>query len=193
MPWPGFNPCSRNKDPTSCATYTARKEGGERKINTNPSPVLPLKNRLPWWLSSKESTWAMQEAWVWSLVQEDLTCCRATEPMHWNYWIHRPRTCSLQQEGPEWGEAHRPQLESGSCSPQPEKVCTATETQHNVNKIINKRGGNTNSFYKISSALILKPDKDTTRKFQDNKPNKHRSKNSLQNQYASDCCISRHW
>ena len=28
----------------------------------------------------------MQETWVWSLVQEDPTCSRATKPMHHNYW-----------------------------------------------------------------------------------------------------------
>ena len=36
----------------------------------------------------------MQGTWVWSLVQEDPTCCRATkahalEPLSCNYWAHK--------------------------------------------------------------------------------------------------------
>ena len=30
----------------------------------------------------------MQGTWIWSLVQEDSTCCRATKPMRRNYWAH---------------------------------------------------------------------------------------------------------
>ena len=67
----------------------------------------------------------MQEIRVWSLVREDPTSCRATEPVsrnYWacapgsgshNYWAHtwqllkpmHPRACALQQEGPLQEEA----------------------------------------------------------------------------------------
>ena len=46
---------------------------------------------LPWWLSGKESAWPVQAVWVWSLMQEDPTCCGATKPMHRNYWA-----CALE-------------------------------------------------------------------------------------------------
>ena len=36
----------------------------------------------------------MQGMWVWSLVQEDSTCHRATKPMHQNFW-----TCTLEPTG----------------------------------------------------------------------------------------------
>ena len=42
--------------------------------------------RLPWCLSGKESTWPMQETWVWSLVREDPTCRGAMKPRHYSYW-----------------------------------------------------------------------------------------------------------
>ena len=67
----------------------------------------------------------MQEIRVWSLVREDPTSCRVTEPVsrnYWacapgsgshNYWAHtwqllkpmHPRACALQQEGPLQEEA----------------------------------------------------------------------------------------
>ena len=28
----------------------------------------------------------MQETQVWSLIQEDFTCIKATKPAHYNYW-----------------------------------------------------------------------------------------------------------
>ena len=44
---------------------------------------------------------------VWSLLQEDSTCHRASKPVCHNYWDH-----ALQQEKwPQW-EAHAPQLET---------------------------------------------------------------------------------
>ena len=52
---------------------------------------IKLRWGLPWWLSGKESFLTMQETQVWSLVQEDPTCCRATKPVGHNYW-----TCGLQ-------------------------------------------------------------------------------------------------
>ena len=83
----------------------------------------------------------MQGTWVWALVREDPTCCRATkpvcnnywacvlEPMSHNYWAHvlqllkpAPRARALQQEKPPQWEAHTPQ-QSSPCSPQLEKAC----------------------------------------------------------------------
>ena len=59
---------------------------------------------------------SMRGTWVWFLVQEDSTCCRATKPMHRNYWAcvlqlrpMHPRACALQQEKPPQWEAHAPQ------------------------------------------------------------------------------------
>ena len=85
----------------------------------------------------------MQETRAQSLILEDLTCLRATKPVHhncWahalepgshNYWAHAlqllksksARDCALQQEKPLQWEALAPQLESNSPSPQPEKNC----------------------------------------------------------------------
>ena len=56
---------------------------------------------------------------VLSLVWEDPTLCKATQPMH-NYWTHMPqlpkraysRACAPQQEKPPQWEAHTLQLES---------------------------------------------------------------------------------
>ena len=36
----------------------------------------------------------VQETWVWSLIQEDLTCHRAIKLVHHNYW-----TCALEPGG----------------------------------------------------------------------------------------------
>ena len=38
----------------------------------------------------------MQRTWVWSLVWEDSTCCRATKPMSHNYWSLLPRAHAPQ-------------------------------------------------------------------------------------------------
>ena len=83
----------------------------------------------------------MQETPVRSLIQEDPTCCRATEPVcpnSWacsvesrnhNHWAQKPqllkpahpRAHALQQEKPCQWEAHAPPLESRVCSLQTEK------------------------------------------------------------------------
>ena len=83
----------------------------------------------------------MQETPVRSLIQEDHTCCRATEPVcpnSWacsvesrnhNHWAQKPqllkpahpRAHALQQEKPCQWEAHAPPLESRVCSLQTEK------------------------------------------------------------------------
>ena len=49
---------------------------------------LEVGRGFPWWLNLP-----MQETWVWSLIQEDSTCLRATEPVHHNYWA-----CALEPE-----------------------------------------------------------------------------------------------
>ena len=59
----------------------------------------------------------MQRTWIWSLIQEDSTCHRATT-CH-KYWACVLRllmaghaiACALQQEKPLQWEAHAPQLE----------------------------------------------------------------------------------
>ena len=48
----------------------------------------------------------MQKTLVWSMVQEDPTCRRATKPMHQNFWSPSTlRACTLQQEIPLHWEA----------------------------------------------------------------------------------------
>ena len=67
----------------------------------------------------------MQETQVQTLIWEDLTCRRATEPMHHNYWAcaleprepqlpkpECPRAHAQQKEKPPQWEAHTPQLKS---------------------------------------------------------------------------------
>ena len=98
----------------------------------------------------------MQETQVPSLIQEDPTYCRATKPMHpnyWtcapepgshNYWTHVPqllkptcpRACGLQQEKPPQWEAHALQIESGPYSPQLQKspCCNEDPTLPNIKK-----------------------------------------------------------
>ena len=76
-----------------------------------------------------------------SLIREDPMCCRATKPMHHNFWtcslepgshnywacmwqLLKPacsRVCASQQEKPLQWEAHAPQLENSCCLPQLEK------------------------------------------------------------------------
>ena len=70
------------------------------------------------------------ETWVWPLIPEDPTCCRAAKPMNPNY-----QTCALEfgscnywrthvlcnnKKPPQW-EAWVTQLESSTCLLQPEK------------------------------------------------------------------------
>ena len=62
---------------------------------------------------------AMQRTWIWSLIWEDPTVHKATEPMHHNYWAWvpqllkpmQPRARALQQEKPLQWEAWALQLE----------------------------------------------------------------------------------
>ena len=55
---------------------------------------------------------------VWSLVQEDYTCHRATKPMSHSCWAH-----ALQWEKSRQREAYALQLDSSPHSPQLEKAC----------------------------------------------------------------------
>ena len=64
----------------------------------------------------------MQEIWVQSLVQEDLTCCRTTKPLLHNKRSHfneKPVHCN-------WRIPHPPQLE---------KARAATKTQQSPKEI----------------------------------------------------------
>ena len=68
---------------------------------------------------------SMRGTQVWSLVQEDSTCCGATKPLHHNYWnlgALKPKLCKQVQR-----EAHEPQLESSPPSPQLEKARTQSK------------------------------------------------------------------
>ena len=66
----------------------------------------------------------MQGTRVRSLVWEDSTCCRATKPVHRNYWA-----CALEPGSPDYGaqvpRARAPQqekpLQGEACGPQLEK------------------------------------------------------------------------
>ena len=76
----------------------------------------------------------MQETQVWSLVQEDPTCLRATKPECHNYWacalkpgnsnywsLRAPRACAQQQKKP---------LKCKVRTPQQREAHVATKTQH---------------------------------------------------------------
>ena len=71
----------------------------------------------------------MQGTQVWTLVQEDPTCCGAHVPQPLSPLAQllkpqHPRARALQQEKPPRGEARRRQLESSPCPLQPEKAHT---------------------------------------------------------------------
>ena len=51
----------------------------------------------------------VQGTWVRSLVWEDPTCCRATKPVHHNYWA-----CALEPTSHNYW-AHAPQLLKPAC------------------------------------------------------------------------------
>ena len=59
---------------------------------------LPFRNGesgLPWWFSGKASWLPIQGTWIWSLVQKDPTCCRATKPTAHNCWAQVPQPLRL--------------------------------------------------------------------------------------------------
>ena len=84
----------------------------------------------------------MQDTRVWSLVQEDATCCGAAGPGGHSYWACAlgPRSCnyrspcalrprSIAREPPR-GEAQTPQLESRPIHHSWRGAWAATTTQH---------------------------------------------------------------
>ena len=72
-------------------------------------PGGPVVKSLP---EKKKSLSSNAGDTVWSLVQEDSTCCGATKPMHHNYWSPGSRACAPKQEKPPQWEAHPLQLET---------------------------------------------------------------------------------
>ena len=75
----------------------------------------------------------MQETQVWSMIQEDPTCCRAAKPVYHNYWACalEPRNCNhwspnilelvFCNNRSHRNEKPASQLESSPCSQQLEK------------------------------------------------------------------------
>ena len=59
----------------------------------------------------------VQGSRVWSLVQEDSTCCRATKPIYCNCWRLRALEAVLCEEKPPQCETHALQLEK-ACTQQ---------------------------------------------------------------------------
>ena len=75
----------------------------------------------------------MQRTQVRFLGPEDPTCCKATWPVHQNYW-----TCALQQEKPlQWENCTL--TKSSLRSPQPEKAGTQQQTPSpDISKLTNQ-------------------------------------------------------
>ena len=95
----------------------------------------------------------MQETWVWSLVWEDPMCCRATKPVHHNYWAHTPKSlCSATREAASMGNTRTTARES-PCSLQPGKACTATKTHHSQKCKNQSVSQSTFSFLKSDSCV----------------------------------------
>ena len=83
--------------------------------------------------------------WVQSLIWEDPTCRGATKPLCHKYWA-----CERQLLTPSCPGARAPQLESGPCSLQLEKVRTQQwRPSAAKNKLINQ-------FFKILQIFIFK-------------------------------------
>ena len=112
----------------SC-TNTLESEAKQQAIITCtqaswvPDYVLKCILRVSWWSNGKEPT---QGTWVWSLVQEDSTCCGATKNHKrqllslWSSLEPQlpkptcPRICALQQERPPRWQARALRLEINS-------------------------------------------------------------------------------
>ena len=63
---------------------------------------ISLFKKLDYFWTSLVGQWwrihlPVQGTWVWSLVQEDPTCCKATKPVYHNYWASglESESCSL--------------------------------------------------------------------------------------------------
>ena len=88
----------RNNVYTTYSTQSSRKWNSRAKNIVGTSLVVQwLRIRLP-----------MQGTQVWSPVQEDPTCHKATKPMHHSYWSLCFRARVLQEKPPHW-EAGAPQ------------------------------------------------------------------------------------
>ena len=95
-------------------------------VVTAASNSLPLKSHLGTSLVVQKLRihLPMQGTQVWFLIQEDPTCCRATKPVHHNYWAHMPRAHVPQEEKPLHWEAWATQAERSPCSSQLEEAHT---------------------------------------------------------------------
>ena len=70
----------------------------------------------------------MQGPWIWSLVQEDFTCCRATKPMCPSFWASTLKSMhSAAREAPTMSNPGTA-MKSSACMLQLEKTC---KTQRN--------------------------------------------------------------
>ena len=81
----------------------------------------------------------MQGTRVRSLVPEDSTCCRTTNPVVTTAELERPGARDLQQEKPRQREARVSQLDRSPCSLQPEQsqyAATNTQRSQRANKRI---------------------------------------------------------
>ena len=84
------------------------------------------KKKSPWTLLVTQ--WIriclpMQGTQVWSLVQEDSTCCRAGKPIRQNYWarVLVPSSHSYPRPHAATTEAHAPR----TCAPAKSRPCSA--------------------------------------------------------------------
>ena len=81
----------------------------------------------------------MQGTRIRSLVREDSTCCRTTNPVVTTAELELPGARDLRQEKPRQREARAPQLERSPCSLQPEQsqyAATNTQRSQRTNKRI---------------------------------------------------------
>ena len=106
--------CDNSQQNTSKPSSTAHRKDYTSKPSGGTSLVVQwLRIRLP-----------IQGTWVRSLVQEDPTCHRATQPVCHKYW-----TCALEPTSHNYW-AHVPQLLKPTCprahAPQLLSPCTTT-------------------------------------------------------------------
>ena len=97
----------------------------------------------------------MQGTRVWSLVQEDPTCLRATKPVRHNYWARAPRACALQQKKPLQWEA--PSMKSCTRSPLEKAHAQQRRPSAAKNRIKKKRISNTTEMSEMTMHNNLFP------------------------------------